>query len=95
MLYKVIWECEEDSHGVSVADVFAGCLDDGLTGLVQSSVDSVVRSGIGFLDQGLELRTEKGTKRHSGKCRKGFTGPPKKSQDLRRNIYSNILEFIK
>lgn len=51
----------EDSHGVSVADVFAGSLDDGLTGLVERSVDAIVGSGVGFLHQVLELREENRT----------------------------------
>lgn len=45
-----------DSHGVTVADVFAGGLDDGLAGLVEGPVDAVVGSGVGLLDQTLELR---------------------------------------
>ena len=47
-----------DSHGVPVADVLAGSLDDGLAGLVESSVNTVVGSGVGFLDESLELRTD-------------------------------------
>ena len=43
------------SHGVPVADVFAGGLDDRLTGLVQGPVDAVVGPGVGRLDQVLEL----------------------------------------
>lgn len=43
------------SHGVSVSDVFAGGLDDGLTGLVQSAVDAIVGPGVCFLNQRLDL----------------------------------------
>lgn len=46
----------EDSHGVSIADVLAGSLDDGLTCLVERSVNAVVGSRVSFLDQSLELR---------------------------------------
>lgn len=52
------WELQEDSHWVSIADVFAGGLDDGLAGLIERSVDAVVGSGVSFLDQSLELKME-------------------------------------
>lgn len=45
----------KDLHGVSVADVLAGCLDDGLAGLVERPVDAVVGPGVSLLDQGLQL----------------------------------------
>lgn len=34
--------CVCPSHGVSIADVFAGSLNDGLAGLVERSVDAVI-----------------------------------------------------
>lgn len=43
-------------HGVSIADVFAGGLNDRFAGLVQGPVDTVVCPRVGLLDQGLELR---------------------------------------
>lgn len=46
------------SHGVSVADVFAGRLDDGLARLVERPVYAVVCSWVGLLDQSLELKDE-------------------------------------
>lgn len=49
----------EDSHGVATADVFACGLDDGLTSLVKCTIDAVVGPGVGFLDQRLQLWTEK------------------------------------
>lgn len=49
----------EDSHGVAAADVFACGLDDGLTGLVKRPINAVVGPGVGFLDQRLQLWTEK------------------------------------
>ncbi len=47
------------SHRVSAADVFAGCLDDGLAGLVERSVDAVVGSGVGRLNQSLQLQRKR------------------------------------
>lgn len=44
------------SHGVSVADVFAGRLDDGLARLVERPVYAVVCSRVSLLDQSLELK---------------------------------------
>lgn len=44
------------SHGVSVSDVFAGGLDDGLAGLVQGPINAIVGPGVRFLNQRLELR---------------------------------------
>lgn len=44
-----------DLHRVTVADVLAGRLDDGLAGLVECPVNAVVCTGVGFLDQGLQL----------------------------------------
>lgn len=38
--------------------MLAGSLDDRLTGLVESSVNTVVGSGVSFLDESLELRTD-------------------------------------
>ena len=47
---------EIDLHRVSIADVFAGGLDDRLAGLVEGPVDAVVGPGVGLLNQGLELK---------------------------------------
>lgn len=49
-------ELLKDSHGVSIADVLASGLDDGLTRLVERSVNAVVGSRVSFLDQSLELK---------------------------------------
>lgn len=58
------------SHGVSVADVFAGRLDDGLARLVERPVYAVVCSGVGLLDQGLELKD--GGHDNTDKARNGW-----------------------
>lgn len=47
--------CLSSSHGVSIANVLAGGLDDGLAGLVERSVDAVIGSGVSRLDQCLQL----------------------------------------
>lgn len=51
--------CVRGSHGVSVVDVFAGGLDDGLAGLVERAVDPVVSSGVSRLDQCLQLQRKR------------------------------------
>lgn len=50
--------CVPSSHWVSIADVFARSLNDGLAGLIKRPVNPVVTSWISRLDQSLELQWE-------------------------------------
>lgn len=58
-----------DSHGISTADVLAGRLDDGLTGLVKCPVNAIVGTWVGFLDQYLKLETKNENKTVRKSCR--------------------------